>query len=223
MRFCSETVRMESGSVNDVDVPVLGFGTWRLEGRQCRTAVKRALELGYRHIDTAQLYENERAVGRAIEEPPVVREDVFLVTKVRRRNLAPGDLRRTVEESLDPLGTEIDLLLIHSPSETVPLEDSLALMNELQGEGVVSHIGVSNSSVEQTRAAIEASKTPILTNQVEYRAFTNRNGLLSFCRERDFLLTAYTPLADGAVPGRNCCNVSVPCTGRPTVRSRYGG
>jgi len=192
---------MESVSVDSVEVPVLGFGTWRLEGDECRTAVKRALELGYRHVDTAQMYGNERAVGRAIEESPVEREEVFLVTKVRRKNLAPEDVRQTVEASLDRLGTDIDLLLIHSPSQTVPLEDSLAVMNEFQDEGSVSHIGVSNFSVDQTRAAMEASETPILTNQVEYHPFKDQDELLAFCRDEGVLLTAYSPLADGQVPG----------------------
>ena len=192
---------MESASVDGAEVPVLGFGTWRLNGTECRSAVKRALELGYRHVDTAQMYGNERAVGEAIEASPVDRDEVFLVTKVRRKNLAPDDLRRTVEASLDRLGTDIDLLLIHSPSETVPLSDSLAVMNEFQNEGVVSHIGVSNFSVAQTQAAIDASETPILTNQVEYHPFRDQDELLSFCREEGLLLTAYSPLADGAVPG----------------------
>lgn len=199
VRFDSDG--MESVSVDSVEVPVLGFGTWRLEGDECRTAVKRALELGYRHVDTAQMYGNERAVGRAIEESPVEREEVFLVTKVRRKNLAPEDVRQTVEASLDRLGTDIDLLLIHSPSQTVPLEDSLAVMNEFQDEGSVSHIGVSNFSVDQTRAAMEASETPILTNQVEYHPFKDQDELLAFCRDEGVLLTAYSPLADGQVPG----------------------
>lgn len=192
---------MESVTVDGVDVPILGFGTWQLEGEACRSAVTTALEVGYRHIDTAQMYGNESAVGDAIEASHVDRDDVFLVTKVRRRNLAPDDLRRTVEESLERLGTDIDLLLIHSPSDTVPIEDSIEVMNRFQDEGDVKHIGVSNFSVSEMRDAMDASRTPILTNQVEYNPFQIPADIHEFCVENDRLLTAYSPLAEQAVLG----------------------
>lgn len=192
---------MESVTVQGVEIPVLGFGTWKLDGEKCKTAVEDALAVGYRHVDTAQLYGNERAVGAAIEDSPVDRDDVFLVTKVRRQNLAPEDVRRTVSKSLERLGTHVDLLLIHSPSETVPLEETIATMNDFQDEGVVRHIGVSNFSVAQWKAAIEASATPILTNQVEYHPFAADADVHEFCLEHDLLVTAYSPLAEQAVIG----------------------
>jgi diketogulonate reductase-like aldo/keto reductase len=192
---------MEYVTAAGVDVPALGFGTWPMTGATCRSAVQHALQTGYRHVDTAQMYDNEAAVGAAIADSGVPRADVFLVTKVRRQNLARDDLLRSVEESAQELGTGIDLLLIHAPSRSVPIEESVGAMNELQQRGVVEHIGVSNFSVDQLRRAIAASETPVLTNQVEYHPFESRPDLLEYCLENGVVLTAYSPLAQGRVVG----------------------
>jgi diketogulonate reductase-like aldo/keto reductase len=192
---------MEHVTAAGVDVPALGFGTWPMKGETCRTAVEHALEVGYRHLDTAQMYNNEESVGRAIAESDLPREDVFLVTKILRENLAHDDVLRSVEESAQRLGTQIDLLLIHAPSRSVPIEESIGAMNELQGSGTVDHIGVSNFSVEQLRQAMAASDTPILTNQVEYHPFKSQSDLLEFCIENGVILTAYSPLGKGRVTG----------------------
>jgi diketogulonate reductase-like aldo/keto reductase len=192
---------MEYVTAQGVEIPALGFGTWPMKGETCRTAVQTALETGYRHVDTAQMYENEAAVGRAIADSEVPREDVFLVTKILRGNLAYDDVVDSVEESLQRLGTGVDLLLIHAPSRTVPISESIRAMNELQERGSVEHVGVSNFSVEQMREAIDASETPIVTNQVEYHPFESRDEVLEFCIENDVALTAYSPLAEGRVTG----------------------
>ncbi|WP_411968711.1 aldo/keto reductase [Haloferax sp. YSSS75] len=192
---------MEYVTAAGVDVPVLGFGTWPMKGDTCRTAVQQALKTGYRHIDTAQMYDNEGAVGQAIADSEVPRDEVFLVTKVQRQNLAHDDVLRTVEESAQRLGTDIDLLLIHAPSRSVPIEESVSAMNELQDQGTVEHIGVSNFSVEQMQRAMTASETPILTNQVEYHPFESQSEVLEFCIENDIVLTAYSPLDRGRVVG----------------------
>jgi diketogulonate reductase-like aldo/keto reductase len=195
---------MEYVTVEGVDVPALGFGTWPMKGETCRTAVRTALEHGYRHIDTAQMYENEAAVGQAIAESDVPREDVFLVTKLLSGNLAHDDVLSTARASQDRLGTDyIDLLLIHSPSRSVPIEESIGAMNQLQTGGVVEHIGVSNFSVEQLEAAMDASETPILTNQVEYHPLTSKSDLLELCLDHGVMLTAYTPVARGRVVGND--------------------
>jgi diketogulonate reductase-like aldo/keto reductase len=192
---------MEHVTAAGVDVPALGFGTWPMKTETCRTAVEHALEVGYRHLDTAQMYNNEAAVGEAIADSEVPREDVFLVTKILRENLAYDDVLRSVEESAQRLGTEIDLLLIHAPSRSVPIDESISAMNELQETGTVDHIGVSNFSVEELRQAMAASDTPILTNQVEYHPFKSRSELLEFCIENGVMLTAYSPLGKGRVVG----------------------
>jgi len=189
---------MEHVSVQGVEIPALGLGTARMKGEECRTAVAEGLDLGYRHVDTAQMYDNEEMVGAAIAESDVDRDEVFLVTKVLRDNLAYDDLLRSVRGSLDRLGTEyVDLLLIHAPSRTVPVAESLRAMNELQDGGAVRHVGVSNFSVSQLREAIDASRTPILTNQVEYHPFHEQPDVLEFCIDNDVMLTAYSPLNVG--------------------------
>ena len=190
---------MENVTVRGTEVPALGFGTWPLKGTDCRDAVENALAIGYRHLDTAQMYDNEAAVGNAIENAAVDRDDVFLVTKVLRGNLAHDDVLTSVEASLDRLGTAIDLLLIHAPSRTVPIEESIEAMNQLQEMGDVRHIGVSNFSVTQLQEAIDASETPILTNQVEYHPFKSQEDILEFCIDNDIMLTAYSPVAKGRV------------------------
>jgi diketogulonate reductase-like aldo/keto reductase len=192
---------MESVTAAGVAVPALGFGTWPMRGDACRSAVRHALDAGYRHVDTAQMYTNEGAVGRAIADAEVHRDDVFLVTKILRGNLAHDDVLRSVEGSAEALGTHVDLLLIHSPSRSVPVEESIGAMNELQERGTVEHIGVSNFSVEQLREAMAASETPVVTNQVEYHPFEPQFELLAFCIENGVVLTAYSPLAKGRVVG----------------------
>lgn len=192
---------MEHLNVDGVDIPALGFGTWPMKGDACRTAVEHALDTGYRHIDTAQMYNNEEAVGQAIAESDVPREDIFLVTKILRRNLAHDDVLRSVERSAQRVGTAIDLLLIHAPSRTVPIDESISAMNELQERGLVEHIGVSNFSVEQLRQASATSKKPILTNQVAYHPFKEQSEILECCIENGVVLTAYSPLGKGRVTG----------------------
>jgi diketogulonate reductase-like aldo/keto reductase len=201
----------ETISVQGVEVPRLGLGTWRLTGDQCRETVETALELGYRHIDTAQVYRNERQVGAALSASDVDREDVFLATKLGPERDYDGVLR-TTEESLARLGTDyLDLLLIHWPngrppgSPPNPLSsapdhgETLAAMNELVDAGTVRHVGVSNFDLDLLDAAREASDAPILTDQVQYHPFWNQQSLLDYCRIHDVLLTAYSPLAHGGV------------------------
>jgi diketogulonate reductase-like aldo/keto reductase len=191
---------MEYETAQGVTVPALGLGTSGMTGDDCRRAVLEAFDLGYRHLDTAQMYDNEAAVGDAISAADLDREAVFLTTKILPANLAYDDLHDTFDDSLDRLGTGyVDLLLIHTPSDDVPLGESLEAMNERQADGEVRHIGVSNFSVEETQAAIKRSATPILTNQVKYHPYYPQDDLLALCRERDVLLTAYTPLAKGRV------------------------
>lgn len=184
------------------EIPKLGFGTARMTGEECRRAVETALEVGYRHLDTAQLYDNEAAVGEALERSDVPREEVFVVTKVNTNNLAADAVLESTRRSCERLGLEtIDLLLIHAPRTHPPLEETLGAMNDLQAEGVVDHVGVSNFSVDQLERSRECSETPIVTNQVKYHPYYDQDGLLEYCLEHDVCLTAYSPLAEGAVVG----------------------
>jgi 2,5-diketo-D-gluconate reductase B len=203
---------IESLTVQGVEVPRLGLGTWRLTGDDCREAVETALDLGYRHIDTAQVYTNERQVGDALAASDVPREDVFLATKLGPESRAYDDVLRTTEESLARLGTDyLDLLLVHWPNGRPPgsppnplaaapdHEETLRAMNELVDAGKVRNIGVSNFSVDELDTARELSDAPVLTNQVQYHPFWDQQDLRSYCRVHDVLLTAYSPLGHGGV------------------------
>jgi diketogulonate reductase-like aldo/keto reductase len=192
---------MQHVTASGVDIPALGFGTARMDtDLERRRAVEAALGAGYRHLDTAQMYGSEGAVGDALAASDVEREDVFITTKLSGDNRGHDAVLESTRASADRLGVEtIDLLLVHWPNETVPHEETLGAMNELRDDGLIRHIGVSNFSVAQTRAAIEASDAPVITNQVEYHVRHRQDDLLAFCLEEDVMLTAYSPLAVGDI------------------------
>jgi diketogulonate reductase-like aldo/keto reductase len=184
--------------VGDAAIPKLGLGTWQNTGSQCAESVETALGLGYRHIDTAQMYDNEKQVGTGIERAAVDREDVFLTTKVWRSNLREDDVRASVRESLDKLDTSyVDLLLIHWPHPRVPVEETLTAMADLQDDGLVSHLGVSNFTTAQLDEARKVVDSPLVTNQVLYNPLNDQPNLREYCTDHDLSLTAYSPLAHG--------------------------
>jgi 2,5-diketo-D-gluconate reductase B len=178
-------------------VPALGLGTWQLEGEDCLEAVRHALQIGYRHIDTAQGYDNEEQVGAALAGSGVPRDEVFLTTKVSPSNARPDDVRSSTRESLGKLGTDhVDLLLLHWPAD-VPLADTLGAMAELRDAGLARHIGVSNFTPSMVREAV--ALTTIFANQVEYHPYLAQDELRSLAVDHDHLLTAYSPIAQGEV------------------------
>jgi len=190
----------EAVSVQGVEVPAIGLGTWRLRDEECYGTVRTALDLGYRHLDTAQAYGNERRVGEALADADVDREDVFLVTKLDFTNRRYDDVLRSTEESLARLGTSsVDCLLIHQPHPTVPLSETLGAMNELVERGSVRAVGVSNFTRERLHRSRELSEAPILTDQVQYHPYWDQRDLFDYCRIHDVLLTAYSPLGHGGV------------------------
>lgn len=185
--------------IRGVEIPAIGLGTWQMDGRSCATAVEQALNMGYRHIDTAQMYGNEKYVGEGIRDADVDREDVFVTTKVWRTDLAYGDVKQTVHESLERLDTSyVDLLLIHWPNPDIPLEDTLRAMQELQDDGLTAHIGVSNFTIDLLNDAREIAPD-ILTNQAEMHVYHQQRGMREYCQEHELLLTAYSPLSRGRV------------------------
>lgn len=191
---------MDHVSMQGVELPVIGLGTYRLTGVECVNIVRDALEVGYRHIDTAEFYDNHADVGRAIAEAGVPRSDIFLTTKVWRTNLQRHAVLGSVQDSLEALQLEyIDLLLIHWPNDRVPIDETIGAMNQLQAEGKVQYIGVSNFSVPQLKEARTVSETPIHTNQVKYNPYTGQADLLEYCLREEIVLTAYSPLAKGEV------------------------
>jgi 2,5-diketo-D-gluconate reductase B len=189
---------MEYQTIKGEKVPVLGLGTYRLTGDACVRSVGRALSMGYRHLDTAQMYGNEAEVGRGIEQAGVEREEIFLTTKVWPSDFAHDRVKEKTRASLKKLRTEyVDLLLMHWPGDGVPLGETLGAMRELQQEGSLLHIGVSNFSPSLVEEAAEHAE--ILCNQVQYHPYRRQDALVDQARDMDYLLTAYTPLSRGGV------------------------
>lgn len=187
-------------AVKGAKVPVLGLGTWQLRGRACEDAVRHALEIGYRHIDTAQIYDNESAVGVALRASGIARDAIFLTTKIPPGSLAPAAIGRKTEESLRRLATDyVDLLLIHWPSDEAPLGRMLDALAELRAAGKARRIGVSNFNVALLREAVETHGADLLCNQVEYHPFLSQRAVLGTLAGYDMMLTAYCPLAQGRV------------------------
>ncbi|SEK26687.1 2,5-didehydrogluconate reductase DkgB [Halomonas daqiaonensis] len=184
-------------------LPNPGLGTFRLQGDTLKRVIHDALELGFRHIDTAQMYDNEQDVGAAIAESEVPRETLFVTTKVWHDRLEPASLKASVEESLEKLGTDyVDLLLIHwpSPDEAVPMTDYLTALREVQQAGQARHIGVSNFTIAQVDRALEILGPEwLLTNQVEVHPFLQNRAVVEHCQSRGLTVTGYMPLAVGKV------------------------
>jgi len=182
-------------------VPSLGYGTWDLRGADCERAVAMAIELGYRHIDTAQMYDNEREVGEGIRASGL-RAEVMVTTKVQPTLLAPHDLERSVKESLARLRLDvIDLLLIHWPNPRVPLAETLGAMAKMKREGCTRQIGVSNFTVALLEEANKIASEPLVCNQVECHPFLNQHKVIAACRKYGQAVVAYSPIARGSAKG----------------------
>lgn len=176
------------------EIPQLGLGTYTLKGDECRRAVGAALDLGYRHVDTAERYGNESEIGEVIGAHD--RSDLFLTSKVWPTNLRYEDVKESCEGSLERLDTSyLDLYLVHWPNEDVPMEETFGAMEELREEGRVRSVGVSNFTIGQLREAMEASEVPITVNQVEFHPWLYQEDLLEFCDQNGVKITAYSPLA----------------------------
>ncbi len=178
-----------------------GFGTYDItDPDTCRESVTTALEVGYRHIDTAQGYENEDAVGAGIEAAAVDREEVFVATKLSTRNLAYEDVLRSAAESRRRLGIDsIDLLYVHWPIRTYDPEETLPALDELVADGHVEHVGLSNFTPDLLQEAIDRLDHPVLAHQVEMHPLLPQRELHEFARENDQWLVAYSPVARGEV------------------------
>lgn len=182
-------------------IPLIGFGTWRLRGDECRQAVETALECGYRHIDTAAAYDNQPAVGAALRAGIVPRSDLFLTTKVGPDRLRHDDVLAAAEDALRELATDyLDLFLIHWPNADVPMAETFAAMARLIDEGAIRNCGVSNFTAGRLAEAAALGVAPISVNQVEYHPHLNQKGLHRACREMGVALTSYSPFAKGRIP-----------------------
>lgn len=187
-------------NANGAEIPAIGFGTFRMPGSDVLRMVPAALKLGYRHVDTAQIYGNEAEVGEAIANSDVARGDVFLTTKVWVDKYRHDAFVRSVDESLKKLKTDyVDLLLLHWPQSDVPLAERIGALNEVRDAGKVRHIGVSNFNTALMAEAVKLSKAPIVTNQVEYHPYLDQSPVLDAARKAGMSITAYYAMADGKV------------------------
>jgi 2,5-diketo-D-gluconate reductase B len=193
-----EATAVTTLDVQGIEIPKLGLGTWQLKGEDCVEAVRDAIELGYRHIDTARAYGNETQVGQGLHDSGRNRDEIFLTTKVWYTDLRAIGVHDQVEQSLRALRTDyIDLLLIHWPNRRVPLAETLAAMLEARDAGRVRHLGVANFPSGLLREALEHA--PLICNPVEYHPYLAQPQVLEVVRERRIMATAYSPLAQGAV------------------------
>lgn len=185
--------------VNEATIPALGLGTWQVTGPACAAVVEEALHRGYRHIDTAQAYDNEDRVGEGMSQARVERQDIFLTTKVWFENYEPRHFKASVDESLRKLNTDyVDLLLLHWPRfETLSMETVLDSLVEVKEAGKAVHIGVSNFTIPQIDRAQKHTGGLLVANQVEYHLLLDQSALLAKLLEQNMALTAYSPLARG--------------------------
>lgn len=177
----------------------LGLGTWQnTDPQTCRKSVKKALDMGYRHIDTAQAYSNEGSVGKGIQASKVRREEIFLASKVWTSNLSPEKVISSTEESLEKLDTDyVDLMYIHWPAEDYSAKDTLEAFNTLKERGLIKNIGISNFEVTPMEKALKYAD--IYANQVEMHPLLPQEEIVQACKEKGVELVAYSPLARGEV------------------------
>jgi 2,5-diketo-D-gluconate reductase B len=179
-------------------IPLLGLGTWELRGRTCARAVEQALRLGYRHIDTAEMYDNERDVGEGLHAAGVPRSEVFVATKIWPSHFSPPALERAARECLARLRVgEVDLLLLHWPNPQIPLAETIGALCKVKREGLARHIGVSNFTVALIEEAVRAASEPLVCDQVECHPFLDQSKLIAGCRRHGLAVVAYSPLARG--------------------------
>ncbi len=189
---------MDPITTQGMHMPKLGLGTWRLKGPECVDAVQRAIGLGYRHIDTAEMYGNEDAVGEAVANAGVPRADLHVTTKVWYENLGADAMQRSIDGSLAKLRMDcVDLYLIHWPAPGMDLADALANLMRVKEQGKARAIGVSNFPMAMLRRAVEELHAPIACNQIEYHVLLGQHPVVDYAQGIGVSIAAYAPLAQG--------------------------
>ncbi len=189
---------MQHVEANGARIPTIGFGTWDLRGRVCSRAVEQALRIGYRHIDTAEMYNNERDIGEGLRASGVNRDEVFITTKVWKDHLAPREFARATKESLARLRlSDVDLLLIHWPNPRVPLAETIGAMCRMKEAGFARHVGISNFTVPLIEQAVLLSTEPLVVNQIEWHPYLDQSKVVAACRQHGLAVIAYSPIARG--------------------------
>jgi 2,5-diketo-D-gluconate reductase B len=209
-----DTVRAHGAAI-----PAIGFGTWPMRGPHCARMVVEALRIGYRHIDTAQGYDNESDVGEGIAASGVDPRDVFITTKVHPDRTSAKLLIASVEESLRKLRRDhVDLLLPHWPNPRIPVEETVDALCEAKRRGLTRHIGLSNHTIALTEAALAAASEPIVAAQIEYHALLDQAKLLAVLRRNGLAIIAYCPIALGRVVGNPVIEAIAAAHGRTAAR-----
>jgi 2,5-diketo-D-gluconate reductase B len=189
---------MEYVEAKGARIPLVGLGTWDLRGRSCARIVEQALRLGYRHIDTAEMYGNEREVGDGLRASGVKRDDIFVVTKIWPNHFAPRELERAAKERLVQLRLqELDLLLLHWPNPNIPLSETLPALCKVKRMGLARHIGISNFTPPLIEEAVRVSEEPLVCNQFECHPFLDQSKLIAATRAAGMAVVAYSPIARG--------------------------
>jgi 2,5-diketo-D-gluconate reductase B len=189
---------MENLQTQGISLPRLGLGTYRMQGDECRKAVESALGLGYRAIDTAEMYGNEEAVGAGIASSGIARGDLCVTTKVWHENLAPDAIRKSFDASLKKLRLDhVDLYLVHWPAKKMNLPAIFETLGKLKEEGRTRAIGVCNFNLALLKTVVEEIKAPIACNQIEYHVMLDQSKVRSYLAARSIPVTAYAPLAQG--------------------------
>jgi 2,5-diketo-D-gluconate reductase B len=187
-----------SVEANGANIPLVGLGTWELRGRTCARIVEQALRLGYRAIDTAEMYGNEREVGDGLRASGVKRGEVFVTTKIWPDHYTPRELERAARDCLVRLRlSEVDLLLLHWPNSRVPLAETIGALCKVKRDGLARHIGVSNFTLALIDDARAAASEPLVCDQVECHVFLDQSKLIAGCRKQGMAVVAYSPLARG--------------------------
>jgi len=198
---------MQFAEAKGARIPLIGLGTWDLRGRTCVHMVDQALRLGYRHIDTAEMYGNESEVGEGLRASGVDRNEVFVTTKVWPANFAPRDLEKSAKQSLAKLRlSEVDLLLLHWPNPNIPLADTLGALNRVKQAGLARHIGVSNFTVALINEAVRLSSEPLVCDQIEVHPFLDQSKVIAACRAHGMAVVAYSPIARGGAKSDKVLN-----------------
>src|ERR1700712_183242 len=191
---------MDNLKTQGISLPKLGLGTFRMQGDACRAAVESALDLGYRHLATAEMYANEEAIGAALAASKVARKDLHVTTKVWNENLAPDAIRRALDASLKKLRLDhVDLYLVHWPARNMNLPAIFETLMKLKEEGRTRAIGVANFNIALLKTVVDEIKAPIACNQVEYQVMLDQTKLRQFLSAKSIPLVAYCPLAQGRV------------------------
>ncbi len=197
-----EVIESQVIEAHGARIPALGFGTMTLKEDLCVELVDAALQLGYRHLDTAQMYGNEREVGSGLRGSGLKREDIFLTTKVWFNRLAPGDFERSVDESLEKLALPwVDLLMIHWPNAQIPLAGSIAALCKVKKSGLAKNIGVANFNIAMIEEANKLASEPIAVLQIEAHPYLDQGKVIAAARRHGMAIVGYCPLARGKVTG----------------------